>query len=79
MAETTQCDEAERLWIICLNAGIVYRDSERMELISLLHREALFRRFEGDLKLAWYGYFSAKADLEGHLVNHGCWKHAEVG
>ena len=69
-----QCGEAERLWTTCLKAGIIYRDSQKMELISLIRQDPQFRRFEDDIKLAWYGYASAKSDLEEHLVNHSCWK-----
>jgi hypothetical protein len=70
---TKQCVEAERLWTICLEAGIAYRDSEKMELISLMRRDPQFRSFEYDIKFARHYYASAKSALEDHLVNHGCW------
>jgi hypothetical protein len=36
---TNQCDETELLWTSCVKAGIAYRDSEKMELISLMRRD----------------------------------------
>ena len=70
-----KCGEAEILWATCLKAGISYRDSQKMELISLIHKDPQFRRFEDGIKLAWKTYASAKSDLEEHLVNHSCWIH----
>ena len=71
---TTHCDEAERLWTTCLKAGIAYRDSEKMELISLMRRDPQFRSFEDDIEFARHYYANAKSALDDHLANHGCWK-----
>jgi hypothetical protein len=60
---TKQCVEAERLWTICLEAGIAYRDSEKMELISLMRRDPQFRSFEYDIEFARHYYTSAKSAL----------------
>ena len=69
-----QCDKAERLRTTCVNAGIAVRDSEKMELISLMHRDPSFRRFEEDIEFARNYYVSAKAALGKHLATHACWK-----
>ena len=74
MGVTDQCDEAERLWATCLRAGIAYRDSEKMELISLMRRDPRFRSFEEDIEFARNHYTSAKAALGKHLASHACWK-----
>ena len=74
MSDAERCDEAERMWTTCLDAGIVYRDSEKMELISLIRRDSQFRRFEDDIEFARLHYTNAKSALDDHLAHHGCWK-----
>jgi len=68
------CDEAERLWTACLNAGIAYRDSEKRELISLIRRDPQFCKFEEDIEVTKRSYEHCKSAFGGHLANHGCWK-----
>jgi len=66
------CDEAERLWITCLKAGIAYRYAEKMELILLKRRDPNFRSLEDDIEVARRNYVTAKNDLDDHLQGHRC-------
>ena len=52
MADAESCNEAERLWTTCLNAGIDYRECEKRELIALIHRDPQFGRFEDEIEFA---------------------------
>ena len=74
MADAESCNEAERLWTTCLNAGIDYRECEKRELIALIHRDPQFGRFEDQIEFARSVYGSSKSALVGHLTNHGCWR-----
>ena len=69
-----QCDEAELLWTSCLKAGIAYRDSAKMELISLMRRDPQFGKFADEIEFARHYYASAKVALDEHLMHHRCWK-----
>ncbi len=49
-------DEANRLRKDCLDAGIANRDIEKKELLSLIHRDPQFRRFEDEIEFARHFY-----------------------
>jgi hypothetical protein len=68
------CDEAERFLGDCLRAGVAYRDSEKAELISLIHRDPEFHRFEDDIDAARDLYSGSKSALDDHLAKHCCWE-----
>jgi len=65
---TNCCEEAERLWTTCLKAGIAYRDSEKMELISLMRRDPRFCSFADGIEVARHHYASTKSALNDHLA-----------
>jgi hypothetical protein len=73
----THCDEAERLWTACLNAGVAHRDSEKKELIALIGRNPQFTKFEDEIELARHCYVSTKAALKDHIANHHCLKRTD--